>query len=125
RGRGRGAGPGGRGRDPREFGGPRRRDPWRAASAEGRRRRGRGRHARGRRHADRHARALRAPLNARVGLAPIVLALATLSIPALAAPPEAAATCVRTSIGRDVPTALILTGGGAKGPYEAGPRRPA
>jgi len=43
-----------------------------------------------------------------------------LSIPALAAPPEAAATCVRTSIGRDVPTALILTGGGAKGAYEAG-----
>ena len=43
-----------------------------------------------------------------------------MSIPALAAPPEAAATCVRTSIGRDVPTALILTGGGAKGAYEAG-----
>jgi len=28
--------------------------------------------------------------------------------------------CVPTSIGRDVPTALILTGGGAKGAYEAG-----
>ncbi|HKC99115.1 MAG TPA: patatin-like phospholipase family protein [Methylomirabilota bacterium] len=39
---------------------------------------------------------------------------------ALAAPPGAVATCVPTSIGRDVPTALILTGGGAKGAYEAG-----
>jgi len=41
-------------------------------------------------------------------------------VPALVAPPAADATCVPTSIGRDVPTALILTGGGAKGAYEAG-----
>jgi len=42
------------------------------------------------------------------------------TILALVAPPRAGATCVPTSIGRDVPTALILTGGGAKGAYEAG-----
>ena len=38
----------------------------------------------------------------------------------LTAPPGAGATCIPTSIGRDVPTALVLTGGGAKGAYEAG-----
>ena len=39
---------------------------------------------------------------------------------AFAAPPGAVTTCLPTSMGRDVPTALILTGGGAKGAYEAG-----
>jgi len=39
---------------------------------------------------------------------------------ALATPPAAVATCLPGSTGRDLPTALILTGGGAKGAYEAG-----
>ena len=39
---------------------------------------------------------------------------------ALAMPPDAVATCIPISTGRDVPTTLILTGGGAKGAYEAG-----
>jgi NTE family protein len=39
---------------------------------------------------------------------------------ALAAPLEAAATCPPISAGRDAPTTVILTGGGAKGAYEAG-----
>lgn len=39
---------------------------------------------------------------------------------ALGMPPAALATCVPTPVGPAVPTALILTGGGAKGAYEAG-----
>src|SRR5256886_6178570 len=39
---------------------------------------------------------------------------------ALAMPPDAVETCIPISTGRDVPTTLILTGGGAKGAYEAG-----
>jgi NTE family protein len=39
---------------------------------------------------------------------------------ALATAPEALATCMPVSTGRDVPTTLILSGGGAKGAYEAG-----
>jgi NTE family protein len=39
---------------------------------------------------------------------------------ALTTPPAAVATCLPVSTGRDLPTALILTGGGAKGAYEAG-----
>src|SRR5205823_13243088 len=39
---------------------------------------------------------------------------------ALGTPRAALATCLQTPVGREVPTALILTGGGAKGAYEAG-----
>ena len=39
---------------------------------------------------------------------------------ALGVPRGAIATCIPIATGRDVPTALILTGGGAKGAYEAG-----
>ena len=39
---------------------------------------------------------------------------------ALATPPAASATCIPISTGRDVPTTLVLSGGGAKGAYEAG-----
>jgi NTE family protein len=39
---------------------------------------------------------------------------------ALGVPHGAIATCIPIATGRDVPTALILTGGGAKGAYEAG-----
>ena len=45
---------------------------------------------------------------------------AVLIVVTLGIPPVAVATCVPAPIGRDVPTALILTGGGAKGAYEAG-----
>src|SRR5437870_4956891 len=38
---------------------------------------------------------------------------------ALGTPRAALATCLQTPVGREVPTALILTGGGAKGAYEA------
>lgn len=51
-------------------------------------------------------------MNGRGAVALIVLALVT--------PLDAAATCPPISSGRDVPTAVILTGGGAKGAYEAG-----
>src|SRR5437870_13818799 len=39
---------------------------------------------------------------------------------ALGTPRAALATCRQTPVGREVATALILTGGGAKGAYEAG-----
>ena len=39
---------------------------------------------------------------------------------ALATPAAALATCIPISTGRDVPTTVILSGGGAKGAYEAG-----
>jgi NTE family protein len=39
---------------------------------------------------------------------------------ALGTPHVAVATCIPISMGRDVPTALILSGGGTKGAYEAG-----
>ena len=39
---------------------------------------------------------------------------------ALAAPSSALATCIPITTGRDVPTTLVLSGGGAKGAYEAG-----
>jgi NTE family protein len=39
---------------------------------------------------------------------------------ALGAPRIAFGTCIPISTGRDVPTSLILSGGGAKGAYEAG-----
>ena len=39
---------------------------------------------------------------------------------ALAAPPSALATCIPITTGRDLPTTLVLSGGGAKGAYEAG-----
>ena len=45
---------------------------------------------------------------------------AALTLVALGIPHAAGATCVPTPVGHDVPTALILTGGGAKGAYEAG-----
>ena len=48
------------------------------------------------------------------------LAAALLLLVTLGVPPAALATCVATPVGRDVPTTLILTGGGAKGAYEAG-----
>ena len=51
-------------------------------------------------------------MNARVAVALMLLALGT--------PRAALATCLQTPVGREVPTALILTGGGAKGAYEAG-----
>jgi NTE family protein len=35
-------------------------------------------------------------------------------------PPAARAVCTPSTLGRDAPTALILSGGGAKGAYEAG-----
>src|SRR2546428_11235727 len=35
-------------------------------------------------------------------------------------PSAAAASCTQTAASRNVPTALILSGGGAKGAYEAG-----
>jgi NTE family protein len=43
-----------------------------------------------------------------------------LTLLALATAPEALATCTPVSTGRDAPTTLILSGGGAKGAYEAG-----
>lgn len=43
-----------------------------------------------------------------------------LLILAVATPRVAVATCIPISMGRDVPTALILSGGGTKGAYEAG-----
>ena len=52
-------------------------------------------------------------MNARV----VAVALTFL---ALATAPAALATCTPASTGRDVPTTLILSGGGAKGAYEAG-----
>ena len=52
-------------------------------------------------------------MNARV----VAVALTFL---ALATAPAALATCSPVSTGRDVPTTLILSGGGAKGAYEAG-----
>lgn len=52
-------------------------------------------------------------MNARV----VAVALTFL---ALATAPAALATCTPVSTGRDVPTTLILSGGGAKGAYEAG-----
>jgi len=51
-------------------------------------------------------------VNARVAVALMLLALGT--------PRAALAACLQTPVGREVPTALILTGGGAKGAYEAG-----
>ncbi|HYA08291.1 MAG TPA: patatin-like phospholipase family protein [Gaiellaceae bacterium] len=39
---------------------------------------------------------------------------------ALAAPPAALATCIPITTGRDLPTTIVLSGGGAKGAYEAG-----
>src|SRR4029453_2878789 len=51
-------------------------------------------------------------VQARVAVALVVLALGV--------PRGAIATCIPIATGRDVPTALILTGGGAKGAYEAG-----
>ncbi|MGH7305952.1 MAG: patatin-like phospholipase family protein [Candidatus Rokuibacteriota bacterium] len=51
-------------------------------------------------------------MKARVAVALTILALATA--------PSAVATCIPISTGRDVPTILILSGGGAKGAYEAG-----
>src|SRR6266850_2733004 len=44
-----------------------------------------------------------------------VAALAALLLPTLAA-----ATCARSSLPRDAPMVLVLSGGGAKGAYEAG-----
>ena len=43
-----------------------------------------------------------------------------LMLAALWTPSAAGATCTQPPVGRDVPTALILSGGGAKGAYEAG-----
>jgi NTE family protein len=51
-------------------------------------------------------------LKRRAAIALIVLALA--------APPSALATCIPITTGRDLPTTLVLSGGGAKGAYEAG-----
>ncbi len=51
-------------------------------------------------------------MNARVAVALLLLALG--------APRAVLATCLQTPVGRDVPTALVLTGGGTKGAYEAG-----
>jgi NTE family protein len=44
----------------------------------------------------------------------------TLILLTLAAPTTAVATCLRASAGRDVPTTVVLSGGGTKGAYEAG-----
>ncbi len=51
-------------------------------------------------------------MTTRVAIALIVLALAI--------PPSARATCIPITTGRDLPTTLVLSGGGAKGAYEAG-----
>ena len=48
---------------------------------------------------------------------PVAVALTILT---LATAPDARATCIPISTGRDVPTTLVLSGGGAKGAYEAG-----
>src|SRR5712692_9400761 len=42
------------------------------------------------------------------------------ALAALLMPTPAAATCARSSLPRDAPMALVLSGGGAKGAYEAG-----